>query len=332
MLIAFTGIAFAIHENKPRGSSDHKLKQIAAVDLPGPAGKRFDYLTIDYKDHYLLSAHLGAGLLYVINLKNNTLVKAISGVAGVEGVEYVPQLDKVYTSDWFDHSVGVIDLQQMKIIKKITLENKPDGSAYASQYRKLYVSDERAKKLFVIDVYLDSVVKTISFESETGMPRYDSVAQKVYVNLQDENTFAVIDPSTDSVIGRYPVGRACIGNHGMALDVQHRLAFLCCEESNMLTPLSLVTYKPVANIKLPSGGDVVKYDPGLKRIYVACYSGYISIIHEDDSLHFTKLEDFKVQHKVHSLAVDVITHRIYAPEQQENGKAVSRMIIYDAVK
>ena len=53
------------------------LKQIASLDLPGPAGKRFDYLTIDYEDHYLLSAHLAAGLLYVIDLRTNKLVKAI---------------------------------------------------------------------------------------------------------------------------------------------------------------------------------------------------------------------------------------------------------------
>jgi hypothetical protein len=35
------------------------LKQIAAIDLPGPKGERFDYLTMDDEDHYLLSAHLG---------------------------------------------------------------------------------------------------------------------------------------------------------------------------------------------------------------------------------------------------------------------------------
>ena len=43
--------------------SETTLKQVATIDLPGPAGKRFDYLTIDYDDGYLLSAHLGAGLL-----------------------------------------------------------------------------------------------------------------------------------------------------------------------------------------------------------------------------------------------------------------------------
>jgi len=34
---------------------------------------------------------------------------------------------------------------------------------------------------------------------------------------------------------------------------------------------------------------------------------------------------------VHSLAVDAATHRVYAPEQQEDGRPVSRMIVYEAV-
>ena len=36
------------------------LKKVAEIDLPGAAGKRFDYLTIDYSHGYLLSAHLAA--------------------------------------------------------------------------------------------------------------------------------------------------------------------------------------------------------------------------------------------------------------------------------
>jgi len=37
------------------------LKKVAEFDLPGPGGKRFDYLAIDTDDHYLFSAHLAAG-------------------------------------------------------------------------------------------------------------------------------------------------------------------------------------------------------------------------------------------------------------------------------
>jgi DNA-binding beta-propeller fold protein YncE len=306
------------------------LKKVATIDLPGETGKRFDYLTIDYKHNYLLSAHLGADVLYVIDLKTNKLIKMITDTPGAEGVEYIEELNKVYTSNWKGHTIGVIDMNKMEVIKKIPAIEKPDGNVYATHFKKLYVSDERGKTLIIVDVNKDEVVKKISFKSETGMPQYDSVSKKIYLNLQDENIFVVIDPKNDSVIGRYPVGD-CKGNHGMALDVEHRLAFLACEGNDLLTVMNLDTFKPVAHLKMASGSDVVKYDPGLKRIYVACSSGFISVFHEDDATHFTKLEDFPVQKKVHSLTVDKNTHKVYAPEQEEDGKSVSRMIIYDAV-
>ncbi|MFI5141612.1 MAG: YncE family protein [Bacteroidia bacterium] len=333
ILLAVIGISVWIgmqsflkkNETKPT------LKQIATIDLPGEVGKRFDYLTIDYKHGYLLSAHLGANVLYVIDIKTNKLVKMILDTPGAEGIEYVEEMNKVYTSNWKDHTIGVIDMNKMEVVKKLPAIEKPDGNAYAKHFKKLYVSDERGKTLIVVDVIKDEVVKKIPFKSEIGMPQYDSVSKKIYLNLQDENMFIVIDPVTDSVIGRYPVG-ACKGNHGMALDVEHRLAFLACEGNDLLTVLNLDTYKPVAFLKLTGGADVVQYDPGLKRIYIACYDGFISVFHEEDATHFTKLEDFKVQKKVHSLTFDKFTHRVYAPEQEENGKPVSRMIIYDAVQ
>ncbi|HET8826776.1 MAG TPA: hypothetical protein VFM77_16665, partial [Terriglobales bacterium] len=55
--------------------SGQTLKKIAAIDLPGPKGQRFDYLTIDDEDGYLLSAHLGPGILYVIDVHTNKLIK-----------------------------------------------------------------------------------------------------------------------------------------------------------------------------------------------------------------------------------------------------------------
>jgi hypothetical protein len=127
------------------------LKQIAALDLTGPAGKRFDYLTIDYDDHYLLSAHLAAGLLYVIDTQTNRLVQAIPGVPCVEGVEYVPELKKVYESDSGDNKIGIIDLRKMAVVKRLPTEAKPDGSAYAAPFHKLYVSDERGKAEPVVE-------------------------------------------------------------------------------------------------------------------------------------------------------------------------------------
>ena len=325
-MLAFA-MAFAALHAQPAKT----LRKIAVIDLPGPLGKRFDYLTIDRSDDYLLSAHLGAGILYVIDMKTNKLVSSIPGVPGIEGVVYVPELHKAYTSDWLENKIGVVDLRKMKVVAKLPTESKPDGSAYAAPFHKVYVSDERGKAEAIVDVRADKIVKTLHFNSETGMPQYDPAAHRIYVNLQDQNLFAEIDPATDKVIGSYPVGE-CQGNHGMTLDVEHRRAFLSCERNNLMTVFNLDTHKPIAYLPMADGADVIKYDPGLRRIYVACFSGAISVFHEDDPDHYRKLQDFPVQYKVHSLAVDPLTHRVYAPEQQENGKPVSKMIIYEAVQ
>jgi DNA-binding beta-propeller fold protein YncE len=311
-------------------ASGQTLKQMTKFDLPGPGGKRFDYLTIDEDDRYLISAHLAADQTYVIDLATNKVVATVTDTPGAEGVEYIPELKKFYTSNAHDNTIGVVDLKQMKVIKKLKTESKPDGSAYAAPFHKLYVSDERGKAEAIVDVNKDEIVKTLHFDSETGMPQYDPVARKVYVNLQDQNIFAVIDPATDEVVGRYPVGK-CRGNHGMALDPAHHRAFLSCEGNELMTVFDLDKNVPIASLPLAGGPDVIKFDPGLQRIYVACYSGAISVFHEDDADHYRKLEDFRVQHAVHTVAVDQKTHRLYTPEQEEDGKPVARMVVYEAV-
>ena len=307
------------------------LRQVATIDLPGPGGKRFDYLAVDEKNHRLFSNHLAAGLLYVIDLRSNKLLATVKDVPGAEGIAVIPEMDKAYTADWYENRIAVIDLKTMQVVKKIATENKPDGIAYAAPFHKIYVSDERGKAEAVVDVRSDTVVKTLRFDSETGMPQYDPAARKVYVNLQDDNLFAVIDPATDEVVARYPVGK-CRGNHGMAIDPAHHRAFLSCEDNELMTVFDLDKHEPIAYLPMASGPDVVQFDAGMGRIYVACGSGAISVFQQDDGNHYRKLGDVPVQRKVHSIAVDPETHRVYAPEEQEDGRPVARTVVFEAVR
>jgi YVTN family beta-propeller protein len=106
----------------PASTPAQTLKQVAKFDLPGPGGKRFDYLTIDPDDHYLISAHLAADQTYVIDLRTNKVVATVTDTPGAEGVEYVSELKKFYTSNAHDNTIGVVDLQQMKVVKKLKTE------------------------------------------------------------------------------------------------------------------------------------------------------------------------------------------------------------------
>jgi len=315
---------------QPTPIAGRTLRQVGTIDLPGPPGRRFDYLATDDEGRQLFSAHLAAGLLYVIDLRSNAVVATVPDVPGVEGVAYIAEGRKVYTSNWYENKIGVVDLGQMKVVKKIPTEDKPDGIAYATPFHKAYVSDERAKAVAVIDTREDRAITTLRFDSETGVPQYDHVARKVYVNLQDKNILAVVDPEKDSVVGRYPVA-GCRGNHGMAIDPERRRAFLSCEGNDVLAVFNLETNKVVATLPMAKGADVVQFDPGLGRIYVACSSGAISVFQMDDPDRFHKVEDVRVPKKVHSLVVDVRTHRVYAPAEEEDGRPVAKMLVFEAV-
>src|SRR5438105_451640 len=145
----------------PSQANAPTLKKVAEFDLPGPHGKRFDYLTIDEDDHYLISAHLAADQTYVIDLATNRVVATVTDTPGAEGVEYVPELKKFYTSNAHDNTIAVVDLKQMQVIKKLKTEAKPDGSAYAAPFHKLYVSDERGKA--------EAIVGNVQFVKGSGV-------------------------------------------------------------------------------------------------------------------------------------------------------------------
>jgi DNA-binding beta-propeller fold protein YncE len=312
-------------------ASGQTLKRIGAIDLPGPKGQRFDYLAVDDEDHWLLSGHLGPGLLYVIDVQTNKLVKTIGPVPGITGLAYIPGLRKVYTSDWGEEKIGIVDLHSFTVVKRLPTASKPNGITYAAPFKKVYVVNTLGKAVSVIDMNKDEVVKTIQFKSETGTPEYDFVTRRIFVSLRTTNEVAEIDPATDTVVGVYPVS-GCQYDHGMAVDAEHHRAFLLCGGNRTLTVFALDTHRAVAHLPLAQGADVVKYDAGLGRIYAACSSGVIGVYHEDDTDHYRKLEDFPVQPLVHSLAIDTATHRVYAPEERENGTPVARMIVYEAIQ
>ena len=98
-----------------------------------------------------------------------------------------------------------------------------------------------------------------------------------------------------------------------------------------MTVFDLDKHQAITFLPMAGGPDVIKFDSGLKRIYVACSSGAISVFQMDDPDHYRKLEDFRVQHAVHTVAVDLKTHRLYTPEQEEDGKPVARMVVYETV-
>ncbi len=51
-----------------------------------------------------------------------------------------------------------------------------------------------------------------------------------------------------------------------------------------MTVFNFDTHTAIAELPLPAGPDVIKFDAGLGRIYVACSSGAIAVFQMDDAV------------------------------------------------
>jgi DNA-binding beta-propeller fold protein YncE len=97
------------------------------------------------------------------------------------------------------------------------------------------------------------------------------------------------------------------------------------------TDVDMTLMKVVKKLPTEAKPDGSTYAAPFHKLYVTDERGAIAVFQMDDADHYRKLEGFPVEKRVHTLAIDQATSRVYAPEQEEAGKPVARMVVYDAV-
>ena len=110
------------------------------------------------------------------------------------------------------------------------------------------------------------------------------------------------------------------------IDSEHRLAFAACEENAKLVVFDLETKKATATISVGGDPDVLAFDKGYGRLYVATESGVISVF-DERGRNLKKSGEGFFAPNAHTVAVDQRTHRVYFPLQNINGKPVLRIAI-----
>ncbi len=292
------------------------LRKLAAIPLPG-AASRFDYESLDPKTHLLFLAHLAASEVVVFNVKTNRVVGTIPDVAHVHGVLALPQLGKVFATATGTNEVAVIDEHTLKVVARIPAGVYPDGMAYDAADKKLYVSDEHGGTDTVIDTTTNKRIATIALGGDVGNTQYDSQSRRILVNVQTRGDLVAIDPAKDAVVARYPLSD-CASNHGLYLDASHRKAYIACEDNAKLVVFDLASLKQTQTIAIGAGPDVLAYDEGRARLYVAAESGTVSVLSAGaNDLH--KLSEAFLGMNAHIVAVDQVTHRVYFPVLTDAG-------------
>jgi YVTN family beta-propeller protein len=196
--------------------------------------------------------------------------------------------------------------------------------AYAPDVHKLYVSDEHGGTETVIDVTTNTRVVTIPLGGEVGNTQYDAYSKHIFANVQTRAQLVEIDPATDHVITRIDLPGAK-GNHGLWIEAQQRRAFIACEDNDKLLVLNLDTRKVVASFDVGKDPDVIAFDPGLHRLYVAGEAGIVSLF-DLDAGNASKIGEMFVGANAHVVAVAADTHEVYFPLRDVDHRAVLRIM------
>ena len=294
---------------------------VADVPLPGPP-RRFDYQSFDPTTNRLYISHMHGDRLDVFDTKADTLIASLEGFPGATGVWAVPELHKVYVSVTDRHRVAVVDDRTLRTIAWVSGADFPDGIAYAPEEHGVFVSDEQGGVDLVIDGRTNAQVARVPLGGEAGNTHYDSVSHCMLVAVQTRNELAAIDPHTRRIVARYPM--PCDHPHGFLIDEMSRLAFVTCEGDAKLLVLDLRTMRVNATFAVPADPDVLAFDPGLHRLYVACELGALAMFNERGAT-LTSAGEYRAPH-AHTVAVDPATHRVYLPLQDIGGKPVLRIL------
>jgi DNA-binding beta-propeller fold protein YncE len=291
------------------------LKEVARVGLPGPSN-RFDYTSIDATTNRLYIAHMNASQLITFDLRRRRVIRTV-GVAGVHGVIVVPKLHRVFASATNDHEVVTIDEKTGRVIGHAPAGSYPDGLAYDPVERHVFVSDEAGGVETVLNAK-GAAIATISLGGGAGNVQYDAGSRHILVDVQTRDEIAVIDPRSNTLIQRIPVH--CQSDHSLYVDSSRRLAFVACDGDAKLLTLDLRHVKVTQTADVGSGPDVIAFDAGNRRVYVAAESGDVAVFAEHAHT-LTKLGQSHLASEAHTVAVDPRTHLVYFPlESGSNGQ------------
>ena len=307
------------------GGSELPLRQVGTdIPLPGKAN-RFDYATVDPERRLLFLAHLGSGMVTAVDLRTTRVVANVAEIASVHGVLAVPELGEVFATATGQNQLDVISEQTYRVVAHAPAGTYPDGMAYAPDTRELFISDESGRTETVIDTRTNRRIATIPLGGEVGNSQYDPISHEILVDVQTLDEIAVIDPRTNKLVARYPLPRSCRDDHSLLIDAPARLAFVACDGSAKLLLVDVTDMQVLSVHDVGRDPDVLAFDPGLQRVYVASESGVVAIF---------KLQGKNLQligrkllaDEAHSVAVDPSTHLVYFPLQNVHGRGVLRVM------
>ncbi len=303
------------------GSSLPALRTAADIPLPG-GPTRFEGQSFDRTNSRLYLAHSGDGELVMIDTRAKRLIANLPNFPGCTAVLAVPEMESVFIGVPGRDEVAVMNTASLKVTRLAGGEY-PYGMAWASDLGKMYVSDRRDTKVTVIDMRMNQRVTTIDLGGEAGNAIYDPATKRILVNVRTSNELLEVDPATDFVANRLKLkGKT---PQGLVIAPNSRLAFAACQDDAKLLVIDLEKWNVRESLVTGPKPDMLAYDEELGMLYVGTESNVVSVF-QVKGKDIDRMGEVEVGANAHSVCVNPMTHEVYIPLENVNGKPVLRVM------
>jgi DNA-binding beta-propeller fold protein YncE len=298
------------------------LERVATIPLKGKAGA-LDHLAIDSKNSRLFVANQSNDTLDVVDLKNNKLLKQVSGQKEIHGIAYAADLDRIFVGNG-EGVCNAIDGKDYRVLKSIPVRGA-DSVRYDPGKQHVFVAG--AKALVVIDAKALKRVTAIKLPASPHGFQVASKLPRAFVNTGPPCVVAVADTDKNDIVASYPFEKdKRIGP--LALDETGGRIFVGLRGKPRLAVLDLETGKEVASVLIPDGSDDMFFDAKNKRIYVSCNTGFVAVVQQADRDHYESVANVKTIKGAKTSAFDPTTRRLYVAVPRQAGKDGPEIWVY----
>jgi DNA-binding beta-propeller fold protein YncE len=286
------------------------LRRLGSTPVPRGAKPGFDHADVlnARAGSRMYVAHTGADRVDVFDCRDMRYLRALDGHPGVAGVLIDPALDLMLTTDRGCARLSVYRASDETLLGQVAVGPRPNGVALDVDEGHAYTFDlGEPPGVGCTSTIVDlTTLKAIGEIGLPGRPRwalYDASSRSVYANISDPPSIVVIDTGERRIVRS--IGIPSAGPHGLAL-VDDSL--FCATDAGELIVVTREG-RHRARLELAAAPDVVMFDPGQRRLYVAM--GSPGRVQSFDTNDLQLIETIETEEGAHTIGWDPGLRRLW---------------------
>jgi DNA-binding beta-propeller fold protein YncE len=237
---------------------------------------RIDHLALDIARQRLYVAELGNDTVGVVDLKNHSVLRTLSGFHEPQGVGYEPTTDTLYVANGGDGTVQLFQGADLTPVGKISLGDDADNVRVDGLAHRVLVG-YGSGALAVIDPISRKKTADIPLKAHPESFQIDRSGQQIFINVPEANEVAVADRTKDQQTGAWsPEGLHA--NFPLAIDEVREQVLVVYRHPSKLGAFNARSGLKLSTVDTCGDADDVFVDAKRSLVYISCGEGYIDVL------------------------------------------------------